>query len=120
KMTDFEMLQAIFDEMKKMNQRLDNIETKVDNLERDNKAINEKLDNLETKVDELEKEVKRNTFTLETTVKQCVDMIGEGYQANFEKIDSLNLDSMKSQINRLEMLYKFTASEIELLKIKIG
>ncbi len=130
-MTDFEILQAILDEIKGVKNEIQDfkkdVNSRLDNLENDNKAIHAKLDNLENdnkamheKFDSLEKEVRLNTTTLETTVKQCIDTLGEGYQANFEKIDSLNIDSMKSKITQLELLYKFHTKEIESLKLKIS
>ncbi|MCH5185733.1 MAG: hypothetical protein J1F64_06370 [Oscillospiraceae bacterium] len=100
-------------ELKKLENRLDNLENRLDNLEN-------RFDNLENRFEELETEVKQNTYMLETTVKQCIQLLGEGYQANFEKIDRLNLDSMNSKITQLELLYKFHTGEIDRLKAKIG
>lgn len=116
-MTDFEMLQAILDEIKSVKQE-------VQEVKQDNKAIRQEIQDIKqdvnTRFNDLEKEVKLNTCALETTVKECIDVLGEGYQANFEKIDRLNLDSMKSKITQLELLYKFCKGEIERLKLKIS
>ena len=80
--------------------------------------LKEEIQEVRAEVQDIREEIKQNTVTLETTVKKCIDVIGEGYQANFEKIDRLNLDSMKSKITQLELMQQFTMREIERLKLK--
>lgn len=109
-MTDFEMLQAIFDEIK-------GIKQDVQEIKQDNNA---RFDNLENKFDNLEKEVNQNTIAVETTIQKCIDVIGEGYQMTSEKVDRLNIDSMNSKLNKVEMLCDLYKEELMILKRKIG
>ncbi|MCH5185684.1 MAG: hypothetical protein J1F64_06115 [Oscillospiraceae bacterium] len=112
-MTDSEMLQAIFGEIKKTNQRLDDFNQRLDNLEQDNKTIKQELD-------ALKKEVKQNTAAIEVTVSQCLKAYSDGYIANREKINSLNIDSVNDKINYINLRQQYFEDELERLKIKIS
>jgi len=101
-MNEKELLESLVKEVQGIKQELQEVK-------QNNKIINEKLDNIE-------KEVNLNTITLDTTLKQCIEVIGDGYQTNFEKMENLHIDSMRSKITQLELLHKLNVSEIDRLK----
>jgi len=113
-------MQEVKQDVQGLKQEMQEVKLDVQGLKQDNKIINEKLDTLDEKFNTLENEVKQNTITLDTTVQQCIEVIGDGYQANFEKMENLHIDSMRSKITQLELLYKLNVSEINRLKARIS
>ncbi len=97
-MTDFEMLQAILDEIK-------GIKKEVREIKEGNKVIHAKLDNLENRFDNLEKEVKLNAISTETILKLCFKLYSDGCADNRKRIDadSMDIRAMQGRINDLEM-----------------
>jgi predicted nuclease with TOPRIM domain len=112
-MNDNEMLQVILQEIKGVSEKVDNLEQRFDNLE-------QRFGILESRVDRLEKNQLSTQITLETIVEKCIDVLGEGYQATYEKIDRLPITSMNSKITQIELLTKINANDIQQLKQKVG
>lgn len=112
-MNENEILNAILNEVKSISQKVDNLETKVDNLET-------RMSVVESRTNKIEQDQSRTQITLETIVEKCVDVLGEGYQATYEKIDRIPIDSMNSKITQIEMLTKINRNDIQMLKQKIG
>lgn len=82
--------------------------------------LKQKVGSLETKVDNLEIQQKQTQSTIETTVDNCIKALSEGYQANHETIDNLHINSLKSKVTQLELMEQFNRNEIIMLKQKLS
>ena len=93
-MTDFEMMQAIFDEIKGINSRLDNIEKDNQAIKQELKEVKQDVQVVSARFDSLEKEVKLNTVAIESTAAQYLKAYNDGYIANRDKINSFNYENI--------------------------
>ncbi len=119
KMSDIEILSEILNEIKAINNKVDNLERDVKEIKQDNKTIHAKLDTLENKVDTLEQDVKRNTIVTESTVNQCIKVLGDGWKFNAERFDRLDIDNVRMKTDQAFMMSKLVNEKVDKLSEKI-
>ena len=105
-----EMLRQILTEIQGLNKRVDSVE----------KDLNKRMDIFERRLVELKTEVERNNIIAEHTVQKCIEVLGEGYQATTERVQSIPIETMKAQINRAQLTAEFAHDKIEKLKQQIN
>ena len=54
-------------------------------------------------------------MTLENTVNKCIQVMGEGFELNAERLDRFNLESIKNQSELSYMIAKATNEKVDML-----
>jgi len=124
KMSDIEILGEILNELKAINNKVDNFERDVkeqfNSLENKFNSLENRVKVLENKSDALEREVKHNTLITESTVDQCIKVLGDGWKFNAERFDRLDIDNVRMKTDQAFMMSKLVNEKLDKLSEKIG
>ncbi len=99
-------IQGIQNDIADLRSDMRNVKGDVYNLQKDFTDAQKDAENLR-------EDVLKNAFTLETTINQCITLLGDGYRATIEKIDKLHIDSIIAENN-------VQKNELELVKTQLA
>lgn len=109
-MTEKELLQAIYDDMKETKNKIANMESKIENIE-------SRTENMESNMESMKSDITSIKLTIENEIRVNIQRVAEGH------LDlSRNLHEAMKPSNEVEMLaikVNFLESEIRELKRKI-
>lgn len=96
------------------------LKTEVANLKGDVAVLKTDVSKLQTEMTEvqsnmltLEQAQLKTQMILENTVDKCIQALGEGYQLNAERLDRVDIETIKRQSELSFMLAKATNEKVE-------
>lgn len=72
-----------------------------------------KLDTIENRLDKLEQKQLETQTTLENTINKCIDALGEGFKLNAERLDRIDVETVKTQAELAFELAKVTNKKVD-------
>lgn len=96
------------------------LQSEVSVLRRDVDRLQSNYANMDESLREVKIQQTETRVILENITEKTFQLLHEGYQMNFEKIDRLNIDSVNSKLNVLEAHVYANTQHIELLRKRIA
>ena len=119
-MSDNEMLKLILEKVTGIENDVAKLKTNVAKLETNVTELQSNYANMEESLKEVKIQQTETRVILENITEKTFQLLHEGYQMNFEKIDRLNIDSVNSKLNVLEAHVYANTQHIELLRKRIA
>lgn len=78
-------------------------------------TTDEKINLILNEIQALKQSNLQTQMTLENTVNKCIQVMGEGFELNAERLDRFNLESIKNQSELSYMIAKATNEKVDKL-----
>ncbi len=106
-----------------LDKKLDPIRSDIAELKQDVSGLKQEVTGLKREVASLNERVtalelgqKRIESKLENEIDQCIKIMGEAYSGTVQKINDLNVDTLRAKVDSLDIAYRFMRMEIKDLK----
>ena len=84
-------------------------------LKQDMTALKQDMTALKQDMTSLKQSNLQTQMTLENTVNKCIQVMGEGFELNAERLDRFNVESIKNQSDLSYMIAKATSEKVDRL-----
>ena len=78
-------------------------------------TTDEKINLILNEIQALKQSNLQTQMTLENTVNKCIQVMGEGFELNAERLDRFNVESIKNQSDLSYMIAKATSEKVDRL-----
>ena len=78
-------------------------------------TTDEKINLILNEIQALKQSNLQTQMTLENTVNKCIQVMGEGFELNAERLDRFNVESIKNQSELSYMIAKATNEKVDKL-----
>jgi predicted nucleic acid-binding Zn-ribbon protein len=99
-----------------LKQDVSGLKQDVSGLKQEVSGLKQEVASLNERVTALELGQKRIESKLENEIDQCIKIMGEAYSGTVQKINDLNVDTLRAKVDSLDIAYRFMRMEIKDLK----